>query len=66
MEIWSNLKKILGCGLCGSTVRPSVTVTHVEDGTKADLCGKCYDESKSHDPFNEGISKGEIVVKPFV
>ena len=65
MELWSNLETILGCSLCGSTVRPVVTVLSDKDHTKADLCQPCYDKSKKFDKFNDGIAKGEITVKPF-
>jgi len=65
METYAGFKKIYGCYLCGSTVRPVKTVRYVKDNTRADLCEKCWNESRDFEPFQEGLKKGEIVVSDF-
>jgi len=66
MEVWAELKKILGCNLCGATVRPVKTVMESKTHAKADLCNKCWDETKDYPKFVAGLKAQEIQVWDFV
>jgi hypothetical protein len=66
MEVWADLKKIYGCTLCGATVKPVKTVMESKTHTKADLCEKCWNDTKDYPKFVEGLKTGEIEVTNFI
>lgn len=65
MEIWAGLKKIYGCSLCGAVVKPIKTIRYTKDNSKADLCQKCWDETKDFPKFLQGITNKELIVTDF-
>lgn len=65
MELYAGLKKIYGCNLCGACIKPVKTVTHIVDCNSADLCQKCWDETRVYPKFIAGVKAGEIKVVDF-
>ena len=60
IQFYAGLEKY-SCDMCGPGPRPIKTITH-NDGSKADICGKCYGKCLSYQKFNVGVESGEVRV----
>lgn len=64
MPLYAGLEKY-SCDMCGSMgEKPQKTVRH-KDGSKADICGKCYSKCLVFPKFQQGLKDGDITVSDY-
>ena len=65
MALYAGVWKF-SCDMCGQIgERPKMTVIHVADKSKVDICSHCYERCLNYPKFLSGVKEGKITVRDF-